>query len=174
MFYRLGRAMLRPIFDQKFSRNGRMSTALKFVLKWWLHILSLDLGEEHSWEAPTSPPLHLFVDARGSPFRCAAVLFTQNGCMYTDGKPSNAIVSNLQQRHDDQIMAMEALAIALGLSTFAPELHKRKVIVYSDNTAAEVILFSSKCFIETCCVQSLVVSRQPQEEVLRDHGITVR
>ena len=36
-------------------------------------------------------------------------------------------------------MAMEALAIVLGLSTFAKELHHRKVIVFSDNTAAEVL-----------------------------------
>lgn len=40
-------------------------------------------------------------------------------------------------RNDSQIMALEQVAIALGLSTFLKELHNRKVIVWSDNTAAE-------------------------------------
>ena len=72
-------------------------------------------------------------------YRCAAVLFSEGGCHYTDGKPSQAIVKKLHTRSDSQIMAMEALAIILGLSTFAKELHHRKVIVFSDNTAAEVL-----------------------------------
>ena len=35
-------------------------------------------------------------------------------------------------------MSLEIMAIAVGLSTFAEELKGRKVVVYSDNTGAEV------------------------------------
>ena len=137
MFYRLGRAMLRPIFDQRFSKVGKINSRLVLALKWWKKVLAMDLCEDHPWEAPNSPVLHMFVDAAGCPARCAAVLFTEDQCLYTDGKPSERILANLLQRKDSQIMALESIAIALGMSTFAPELHKRKVIVFSDNTAAE-------------------------------------
>lgn len=50
--------------------------------------------------------------------RCAAVLFSENGCHYTDGIPGKAIVDNLAMRNDSQIMALEQVAIALGLRTF--------------------------------------------------------
>ena len=36
-----------------------------------------------------------------------------------------------------QIMALEMLAIALGLGTFAEDLYRRSVIVHSDNIGAE-------------------------------------
>ena len=65
------------------------------------------------------------------------MLYIDGKYLYTDGVPSGSILSRLMQRNDSQIMALEALAIALGLCTFAPELHKRKVVVWSDNKAAE-------------------------------------
>ena len=40
-------------------------------------------------------------------------------------------------RKDNQIMALESIAIALGMSTFENELRGRKVVVYNDNKAAE-------------------------------------
>lgn len=131
--------------------------ALKTALRWWLHVLTMELCHEHPWSCPDSEVLRLFVDAAGNParcwrqcvlsrpflcllrlaYRCAAVLFVDGVWLYTDGKPSKAIVEQLTKRKDSQIMALESIAIALGLCTFAPELHKRKVVVYSDNTAAE-------------------------------------
>lgn len=71
MFYRLGRALLRPIFDQRFSLKGKIGNTLKVALEWWLQVLSSDLCEEHPWEASKLPVVHLFVDARGSPARCS-------------------------------------------------------------------------------------------------------
>ena len=107
------------------------------VLRWWLFVLAQDICEEHPWEAPCAPVARMFVDAASSPMRCAAVLFCEEGWFYTDGKPSEAIVNRLTVRRDNQIMGLESIAIGLGLSTFAPELHKRKVVVYSDNKGAE-------------------------------------
>ena len=47
-------------------------------------------------------------------------------------------MAKLLARRDSQIVALEAIAIALGLSTFSEELRGRKVVLYSDNTGAEV------------------------------------
>ena len=46
-------------------------------------------------------------------------------------------MANFKARSDSQIMGLEMVAISLGLSTFAPRLRNRKVIVYSDNKGAE-------------------------------------
>ena len=40
-------------------------------------------------------------------------------------------------RSDNQVMGLELVSIALGLSTFQQECSGRKVIVHSDNTGAE-------------------------------------
>ena len=157
MFHRVGRAMLRPIFDQKFARKGvlacvyccrrmchpmcvvlgRVGSTLDIALRWWLFALECDICEEHPWEAPKTPVARMFVDAAGKTSRCAAILFCEFGCFFTDGKPSAAIMDRFVSRKDKQIMGLESVAIALGLCTFAPELHKRKVVVYSDNKGAE-------------------------------------
>ena len=79
----------------------------------------------------------MFVDAAGHSSRCAAVLCCESGCFYTDGVPSSQIVNRLVDRRDNQIMGLESIAIGLGLCTFAPELHRQKVVIYSDNKGAE-------------------------------------
>ena len=137
LFHRLGRAMLRPIYVQKGTRDGSMNLALRTSLRWWAFVLTLDLCEEHPWVAPVSKVARLFVDARGYPPRCAAVLCVDGAWHYTDGMPSKRLLDRMIARKDNQIMALESIAIALGLSTFASELAGRKVVVYNDNKAAE-------------------------------------
>ena len=94
--------------------------------------------EERPWHAPTTPLAHLFVDARGAPARCAAVLLIDGQRLYTDGQPSDQIMSAFSQRADNRIITLEIMAISVGLSTFAAELRGRKVVVWSDNKGAEV------------------------------------
>ena len=138
MFKRLGRAMLRPFFKQAYGNgDGHVGHDLLIALKWWLVVLQMELTEERVWEMSNEPLLHLFVDARGVPPRCAAVLFFNGECLYTDGAPSQQVLDEFQQREDAQIMGLEILAIAVGLATFANELRGRKVVVWSDNTGAE-------------------------------------
>ena len=60
-----------------------------------------------------------------------------NGCIL-DGAPSDAVMSRFRARNDNQITSLEMLAISMGLTTFAPELCNRKVIVWADNRGAEV------------------------------------
>jgi len=100
-------------------------------------MLQYEVVEERAWHAPECQLAYLFVDARGVPPRCAAVLFVDGQCLYTDGRPSDGMMSSFKSRADNQIMTLEILAIAVGRSTFADELRGRKVLVFSDNTGAE-------------------------------------
>ena len=157
LFHRLGRAMIRPIYDQAYSRfvnalhcvcvqdplgfaysrNGSVGKELRVALTWWLWALGLDIMEERPWTSADEPLAHLFVDARGSPAHCAAVLFIDGRTLFTDGRPSQEHMEQFRKRADNQIMSLEILAIVVGLSTFTEELRGRKVILWSDNTGAE-------------------------------------
>ena len=144
LFRKLGRAMIRPIFQQRFVKSGRISKQLDTSLRWWLWVLQCEIAEELPWKRQCIGKVaHLFVDARSTPPRCAAVLCVDGILHYTDGAPSARVLSRLQERADGQIMSLEILAIAVGLSTFAKELCGRSVVVYSDNRGAEV-WFSSR------------------------------
>ena len=118
-------------------------------------MLKHEVVEERAWNAPDTPLAHLFVDARGVPPRCAAVLFVDGQRLYTDGQPSDQIMNAFEERADNQIMTLEILAISVGLSTFAAELRGRKVIVFSDNKGAEACLcdaFPPSRPLGPCCM----------------------
>ena len=121
LFQRLGRAMLKPIYKQRFSTNGDMSPALGSALKWWLWVLKQDIVQEKLWKTISSPPAHLFVDARSTPARCAAVLFIDGRTLYTDGAPAEQYMEQFQKRGDNQIMSLELLV--RHLFRFSCELH---------------------------------------------------
>ena len=120
--------MLRPIFKHKFSRFGRVdgTVGLRVALTWWGWVLTQDIVEERSWYAPEGDCVYLFVDARGVPPRCAAVLYVDGFWHYTDGVPAKKIMACLQPRGDNQIMSLETMVISIGLATFADELRGRK------------------------------------------------
>ena len=138
LFYRLGRAMLRPFFQKGADRT--------VALQWWRAVLAHEISEHKLWDAPDSSCALLFVDARGSPARCAAVLLIDGQSFYTDGAPADEHVAHLNRRADNQITALEIMAIGVGLSTFADLLAGRKVLVFSDNTGAEVRASSCAAF----------------------------
>ena len=96
LFHRVGRAMLRPIFNQKRSRTGKLTAELKIALGWWLWALEQDIVETRFWKMCELPPVHLFVDAAGSPAHCAAVLFVDGRCLYTDGAPAGHLMEQFQ------------------------------------------------------------------------------
>ena len=70
--------------------------------------------------------------------RCAAVLCIDGVTHYTDGAPAESLMGKFSARCDNQITTLEILAISVGLSTFCSMLVGRKVVCFSDNTAAEV------------------------------------
>lgn len=137
MFRRFGRGMLRPIFDQCKSRRGALSETLRDALRWWRRVLAEGICECHVWNPPDGQVVHLFCDAAGDPPRIAAVLFVDGKTFYTDCPAPAEIVDGWAIRADQQIMGLELLSIALGVSVFAKELEKRKVVIHSDNRGAE-------------------------------------
>ena len=131
-----------------FARTGSIGPELKIALKWWKAVLNRDVVETHPWKVDERALAHLFVDARSTPARCAAVLYLdgpfqvckhvlnnllccEGEWLYTDGMPPEELMNKLQTRNDNQIMSLEVMAISLGLRTFAKELKGRRVLVYA-------------------------------------------
>eukprot|EP00973_Karenia_brevis_P051202 7111778-Karenia_brevis.AAC.1 len=75
MFNRLGRATLRPIYDQASRRDGVICKELQHSLHWWKKILSDGITECREWVKPQGGTAHLFCDASGVEVGLGAVLF---------------------------------------------------------------------------------------------------
>lgn len=102
------------------------------------------------------------------------MLINRNGQVkYTDAHPGENLMSVFKKRGDNQIVGLEMLAIGisnnhfhdtrcaydrcvffpgLGLSTFHEELQGQRVVIWSDNTAAECAIRkgSARSFDHTC------------------------
>ena len=91
MFHRVGRAMLRPIFEQSWTRIGRFSKVLRAALLWWLNVLDMGICEPRQLFDSDKPPICVFLDTRGEPPRCAAVAFIDGVCHHNAGKPSERL-----------------------------------------------------------------------------------
>ena len=139
LFRKLGRAMLRPLFDQKTRRDGRMPPELERSLRWWEEVLQRGLCEGRKWKQEQRQPVNLFCDASGFPAYLGAVVMVDDKCYYTHMAPSSELMGMFRRRRDNQIMGLELLSISLGLCTFENLIRGRNVIVHSDNTGSEVI-----------------------------------
>ena len=114
-------------------------------------MLKSDVAEQRSWTQPQQKQdAHLYVDARSTPPRCAAVLFLDGHTYFTDGEPGKEHMKCVGKRGDGQILSLELMAIAVGLATFADELQGRQVWIFEDNTAAEAM--SSNTQLCSMCV----------------------
>jgi hypothetical protein len=142
-FRKLGRAMLRPLFQQEHKPlpNGRLGPQLRLALQWWEQVLALKITQRAPAETH-SEVVELFTDARGHPPRLAAVLFAEGEVAYTDLATPPELLALFETRKDAQIMGQELLGIALGISTFLPKLRNKCVRVWCDNKSGE------------CCVRS--------------------
>ena len=135
-FCRLGRALLRPLFN--IDKRSKWSPILESSLKWWREVLSLQIVQVRPWTLPLRRPVVLLCDARGFPARLAAVVYTWDGLSYyTDMVPPRELLDLFTNRRDNQICGLELCAIALGLCTFAEHLEGQKVHVYSDNCGSQ-------------------------------------
>ena len=138
MFCKLGRAMLRPIYDQKTEFSGAVDANLDRSLQWWIEALSLRLAERTEWETVCDEPVHLFCDASSTPPHLGAVLYEGDECHWTHLEPPAKVLSQFRPRKDNQIMGLELLGISLGMSTFEERLRGRTVIIHCDNKGSEV------------------------------------
>ena len=164
-FRQYGRAMLRPIYDQQSRRDGKIAFELRAALEWWRVMLTKGIAEFHDWEAPTGQPVHLFADARGSPAHVGAVLVVDGACYWTHSRVPRHLMSRFRRREDQQIMGLELLGIALGLTTFAPRLKQRKLVIHCDNTGAEV----REPLPHSACARSCVVQVAVRKGTARAH-----
>ena len=106
---RFGRAMIKAVYAQKFSRSGAISSRLRAALVWWKAVLANSCAETYPWVEDNSSPARLFVDAASTPPRCAAVLFVDGAFKYTDVRPPSWWFDGLQARSDNQIMTLVCL-----------------------------------------------------------------
>ena len=157
IFRRLGRAMLRPLYYQQCRPSGRVGLKVDFCLRWWLEVLELELCQEQFFEDSNTGVVELFCDARGFPARLAAVLFCDGEILYTDWEPPTELLQLFVYRDDNQIMGLELLSIALGLSTFRDQISGRNIRVWSDNVGCEKACKkgASRKFDHNCIVHCL-------------------
>ena len=138
-FRQFGRANLRPIFDQVTRRDGALNEELRCALRWWITILEMGMSEVHEWREVWSAPAHLFTDASGgNGGHLGAVLLLDGHVYWTQMAAPWQLTDMFRRRADNQIMGLELLGIALGLSTFDYLLKGRNVVVHCDNSGAEV------------------------------------
>ena len=115
----------RPLFDQKSKRDGEIDIELRAALEWWLDVLRMGVCELRPWDKSYDTPVHLFVDASGSPPYLGAVLFCDGRIQWTHMAPSSDMMKRFRSREDNQIMGLELLA-------------GRNVVIHSDNSGAEI------------------------------------
>ena len=134
-----------------------MNKELRLAHDWWLQVFKCNLVQHHEWFREKQPACHLYCDARGEPPRVAAVLFDGNSIKACDTEPPASLLDTWARRADNQIMGLELLSIALGLSSFADAISGRDVIIWSDNTGAEhaTAKGTAKCFDHTCLVHAM-------------------
>ena len=169
MFYRLGRATTVPLFRQAKQSRANVSAPLRDALRRWGEVLVLELHETRQWFCPDGLPVQLFLGARGTPPRAAAVLMRDDPIYFADWEPPRCLPSWFKQRADGMIMSLELLAIPFGLCTFDHLLRRRKVGVWSDTVGADTVTSrgSSKARDYSCLVNWLWLKAAQQQVALR-------
>ena len=114
-FFRLGRAMLRPIFQQQYKplSQGRARPALRMALRWWRQALAHGVGQRRRLEGRQGV-VDIFCDAASTPAKVAAVLVAETGISYTVWTPDEELMGRFLQRKDKQICGLELLGALLG------------------------------------------------------------
>ena len=156
-FQKLGRALLRPLYYHSKHRSARWRDHLELALRWWQEVLHMELQQQWPWHDIPWSWGHLYCDARGDPAHIAAVLFLDGQRFFCDMRVPDSILSFFKERKDNQILGLEMLSIALGLSTFAPLIKNRRILVWSDNTGAEAAAKdgTAKAFDHACLAHCL-------------------
>ena len=143
LFYRVGRAMVKPIYGQKATATGQIGPSLLEALMWWCNVLRHSVSEMHPWKESSRAPCRMFVDAASTPARIAAVLLIDGDILYTDVAPCPQLMWQLQDRNDKQIMSLvrSLFAVSASSSGMVPVCctgdHCDSICVINVHTAAE-------------------------------------
>ena len=136
VFCRLGRALIRALYNM--PRGCTWNWQVESTLKWWLEVFQLQIYQIRPWSMPDTRPVQVFCDARSTPPRLSAVIYTGDGLsFYTDMVPPTALLNMFKDRSDGQICSLELCAIALALCTFHQLCGDQKVRLWSDNRGSE-------------------------------------
>ena len=157
IFRRMGRAVLRSIMAHAHGRSSAITAQLELSLNWWCEVLEKGITEQREWQRKRLRPVHLFCDARSTPPRVAAILFRDGQISFCDMQPDAKQLSYFTKRGDNQIMSLELLSIALGISTWSNQIEGRDLVIWSDNTGAEAATRkgATKQFDHNCLVHAL-------------------
>ena len=111
-------------------------SALETSLRWWRQALELQTSSLRPWAATGGSNCKMFVDARSTPPRVAAVLVADGRIEYSDMEPGQEVLAQFKSRKDGLIMCLELLSIAFGLSCFGKRIQGRNLELFSDNTGS--------------------------------------
>ena len=130
-FFRLGRAMLRPIFQQQYKplSQGRARPALRMALRWWRQALAHGVGQRRRLEGRQGV-VDIFCDAASTQAKMAAVLVAETGISYTVWTPDEELVGRFLQRKDKQICGLELLGALLGKQLFISPRTRRVITTH--------------------------------------------
>ena len=120
--------------------NGRIGEALAMAIIWWFQVLKLQLCQEVPLAIVRTPVIELFCDAASKPPCVAGVGIHRGAIMYTAFEVNHRIMRALEVRKDDQIMALELLAILVSLRTWGHVMSGTTVRVWTDNVGAQCTL----------------------------------
>ena len=91
-FRRVGRAMVRPLFQHAHGYGKRLSGNVRDSLSWWHEVLSNRIVEMRKFKASGQAPVLMWADARGSPPRLAAVALIDGQWHFCDMEPRSDIM----------------------------------------------------------------------------------
>jgi len=131
---RCGRAYLKPLFAQSVAPpfGGAISPSLRAAMEWWLQYLRLRPSAVQ-YHSIVKERVRLWTDAAGEEPHVAAVIAFGDELLYCHAPPPQWFVDQLLPRGDNNIGVLEALAVIIGLSTFAVELACRDAVCFVDN-----------------------------------------
>ena len=120
-------------------------------------MLRLNLAQTRGFAQAPAAPAWLFVDARSTPARVAAVLVTDGRAWYSDVEPPERFLRHFRPRGDGQITSLELLSIAFALCTFGSLLKGKHIWLFSDNSGAEcgTRRGSARAWDHACLVHSI-------------------
>ena len=99
MFRRVGRSMLRPLFEHSRGRSKRLGEHTAHALAWWRSALALHLAECKHWDRDREdPPVLVLVDARGTPPRLAAIIISESRFEWTELAPPACMLGRARSR----------------------------------------------------------------------------
>ena len=141
VFDRCGRAMLRPVYRQQYAplRSGRVSTLLASSLRWWRQLLISEPVRVVGAYSSQREVVHMFTDAAGEGGLCALLHARRRwyGCHMTTPRD---VYSMLCRRKDEQILALEMLAVLIAIDTFLDLIADCAVVFHIDNAGVVGIL----------------------------------